>query len=74
MLGRPRYIIIMVISIAVNYLISNGFEKVSKPTSRKLLLAIAVIINLGFLMTFKYLDFFIINTNKVPNIEITLQK
>lgn len=70
--GEPRYIIIMVISITVNYLVSNGFERLKKPIEKKLLLSLAIFVNLGFLMTFKYLDFFITNLNNVPSFDIAL--
>ena len=63
--GEPKYIILMLLSIVVNYLIAKriGYEK--KENVRRFLLWVSVIINIGVLFVFKYLNFAIYNINYV---------
>lgn len=51
--GEPGFIIIMIISILMNWAFALGLGR----KRRKILLASAVAANLGFLYVFKYLDF-----------------
>jgi len=57
--GEPRFIIIMICSIIMNYiaglLVSSGSLSVS---SRKISLSVGIILNLAVLFFFKYLGFF----------------
>ena len=58
--GEPKYFLIMVASIVVDYLVSRGIEK--SRNNKKiciLLLSISMIFNLGMLFFFKYFNFFI---------------
>lgn len=63
--GEPKYILVMLLSIAINY----GFGLLlhaSKQTGfRKVWLALAVVCNLGILFYFKYLNFTITSVNKL---------
>ena len=63
--GEPKYIILMLLSIVVNYLIAKriGYEK--KENVRRFWLWVSVIINIGVLFVFKYLNFAIYNINYV---------
>jgi len=65
-LGEPKYIIILILSCIINYLLSI---RISKKKS-KLLLIIACLYNIGQLLVFKYTDFFIDNINNVLNTNI----
>ena len=69
--GEPRYLAIMLITILVNYFGALLIEK--HPDKKKLTLFITVLIDLGFLMYFKYFNFIIDNVNKFmhSNIHIT---
>lgn len=58
-----RYLVILVISILVNYLLVGIMYRVSGPVWRRLLLASGLLYNLGVLFHFKYYDFFIENVN-----------
>ncbi|MBQ8917403.1 MAG: MBOAT family protein, partial [Oscillospiraceae bacterium] len=62
--GEIRYFPIMVASIVVDYVASNGIEK-NRGNSRacKLYLMLSVVFNLGSLGFFKYTNFFIENIN-----------
>ncbi|SDK10505.1 MBOAT family O-acyltransferase [Natronincola ferrireducens] len=68
--GEPRYVLIMLISIVVDYIASNGIEGTQQLWAKRLFLTFSVLMNMGFLMTFKYMDFFIGNLNRVPHIEL----
>ena len=54
--GEPRFVFVMILSIIVNYILAIMIEKFQK--QKKVYLIIAVILNLGLLFCFKYLNFF----------------
>ncbi len=60
-----RYLVILVVSILVNYLLVKGMDKTQKTARRRLLLMLGLLYNLGILFYFKYYDFFIENVNAV---------
>lgn len=68
--GEPRYIILMLITVFINYicalLIANNRDK------GKVYLIIAVTFSLLMLVIFKYTDFIILSTNNLFNINIKL--
>ncbi|MGN0666774.1 MAG: MBOAT family O-acyltransferase [Huintestinicola sp.] len=68
--GEPKNILIMLVSILVNYCI--GFLVEEKSTGRSLFLAMSVIYNLGVLFVFKYLNFSVNTINSLfgSNIQI----
>lgn len=64
--GEPKYFLIMVASIFVDYFVSRGIEK--SRNNKKIcimLLAISIVFNLGMLFFFKYFNFFIENINSI---------
>jgi len=62
--GEVRYFPIMVASIVVDYVASNGIRKYGEnKLKRKLFLLMSVFFNLGMLGFFKYTNFFIENIN-----------
>ena len=56
--GEPVYLLLMLFSIAFNYLCGLGMERFPAPRARKGLMALALVVNLGMLFAFKYLGFF----------------
>ncbi len=60
--GEPKYLAIMLITIIVNYF---GAILIEKHSSKKFFLITTILINLGFLVYFKYFDFLISNFNNV---------
>ena len=69
--GEPKYIILMILSIIFNYFIALLINKNQKSkTKAKLLLTFTIIINIGALFIFKYLDFSIININHIFGTDI----
>lgn len=69
--GEPKYIILMILSIVFNYFVARLIDKNSKKAkSRKLLLIFDIIVNIGALFIFKYLDFAIHNINLAFNFNL----
>jgi D-alanyl-lipoteichoic acid acyltransferase DltB (MBOAT superfamily) len=56
-----RFLSLIFFSTVVDYLVGCGLEKEKNRKKRKLLLWISIIINLGFLVVFKYYNFFLEN-------------
>ena len=58
--GEPVYILLLLGSVTVNYLIGLGIGRTQtrqKPKTGKFLLVLGVLFNIGLLMTFKYSAF-----------------
>ncbi len=75
--GEPKYIIVMTASIIVGYisgLVTEMFLNKEKKGMAKLAMIVAVAVNLGILIFFKYSDFFILNFNKLTGTEYKLLK
>ena len=56
-----RFLSLIFFSTVIDFLIGKGLEKNEKPLTRKYLLWISILINIGFLGFFKYYNFFIDN-------------
>ncbi len=69
--GEPVYVLLMIASIIINYIFGRllGTENKKK---RQWILAIAVVINIGLLMVFKYLDMMVQTVNQLCGSEIPL--
>ena len=70
--GEPRYVIVMLISIALGYLFGLLIERFRKKLLAKLFLVLSVVSSLAFLVYFKYADFFISNFNTVTGLSVPL--
>lgn len=69
--GEPKYFILMIASIIVDFLISINIEKRrDKKLLCKNLLLLSLIFNLGMLIFFKYSNFFIDNLNEIFKLSI----
>lgn len=69
--GEPKYFIIMIISIIIDYLVGNAINKnFENRKFCKVFLAISIFFNLGMLIFFKYSNFFIMNINELLSISI----
>ncbi len=68
--GEPRLVLLMLITVSVGYVFGILTEFV--PKVKKLWLILAVCVELGFLIYFKYVDFFIYNFNAVTGLSIPL--
>ena len=70
--GEPVYLLLMLFSIAFNYLCGLGMERFPAPRVRKGLMALALVVNLGMLFAFKYLGFFAGLAGKAFGFEATV--
>lgn len=69
--GEPKYIMIMIISSFVDYFAGRIMDIHDKnPKIRKLALIVSMIVDLGFLVVFKYSGFFIDNFNNIFGTDI----
>ena len=71
--GEPKYIILMIASILVDYCISQRIwkEKENKK-KQKILLSTSIIFNIGILFVFKYYNFIADNINNIFKSNIPL--
>ena len=64
--GEPKYIILMLVSIIMNYVFGRLIDRVPKNgKKRKVLLILDILFNVGLLGYFKYFNFFTDNINKI---------
>lgn len=68
--GEPKNILLMFLSIIINYILGLLIEKIWK--HRRFFLIFAVIYNLGMLFIFKYLNFAVDTINQVAGTEIKI--
>ncbi len=59
-----RFLSLVFFSAAVDYQVGRSMERAEAPRTRKLLMAISMVANLGMLGFFKYYDFFVVNFNE----------
>lgn len=73
--GEPKFVLIMIASIILNYLAAMLIDKKKEksPGAAKAVLAASVIMNIGILFVFKYLDFSINICNSVFKTAIPLR-
>ncbi|MGN0460221.1 MAG: MBOAT family O-acyltransferase, partial [Ruminococcus sp.] len=71
--GEPKYVLIMILSIIMNYIFGLLVDKfrASKAKSR-LVIALTVVFNLGILYIFKYLMFTIENINSIAGLHLSV--
>ena len=68
--GEPIYVLLMLFSSIVDFVIGNLIEKV--PKKKKIWVALSIIINLSMLFIFKYTNFFLDNINNIFNLDINI--
>ena len=68
--GEPKYGFLLLLSCVINYIMGNLIDKHRK--YGKIFLIIAFVYDIGSLLYFKYLDFFIENINNIFKSEIPL--
>lgn len=70
--GEPKWIFALLLLTYIDFVIAKQMEKLENDKKKKVLLFIAVIINLIMLFIVKYLDFFISSINSVAKTDIPL--
>lgn len=68
--GEPRLVLLMLATVMSGYVLALLTEKFKK--QKKLFLCISVVISLGFLVYYKYADFFIYNFNTLTGLSVPL--
>lgn len=63
--GEPKHIVLMLISIAINYVFGIILDKQEKKAKRKVILIVALLFDLLILGYFKYFNFFSSNINRL---------
>ena len=61
--GSPKFLLVLLASIVIDYFLVRQLSKSEAPKRRKLFLVFSVILNIGLLAYFKYANFFIENFN-----------
>ena len=71
--GEPKFVLVMLFSFFINYVLALFADR-SRKTGKygKLVITIAVILNIGLLFIFKYLDFMLRNINEVTGKNLPL--
>lgn len=72
--GEPKIVLIMIASILAGYVSGLLIEAFRRKKTAKIVMIVSVVLQLGCLVYFKYMDFFIDNFNKVFGMEIPLLK
>ena len=62
---NPGYLVLILLSVFVNFFVSQGMDKRNRNSVRKRWLYVGLIYDFGMLFLFKYLDFAILNLNRV---------
>jgi alginate O-acetyltransferase complex protein AlgI len=70
--GEPKYIVLMGLSIVVQYILGILIERDSDTKKAKFWLVISICFSIGLLGYFKYADFFIRNVNSVTGLSLPL--
>ncbi len=68
--GEPKYILLMLLSIVLNYVHGLLIEKYRETKTGKIVFVSALVLNLLFLGLFKYFNFFASNVSTVLNLNI----
>ena len=75
--GEPTYIILLLISVLMNYLFGlgiGGFQKREKNGGAKAVMILSLIFNIGLLGVFKYSGFIVENLNLIPGVNLPVPK
>lgn len=72
--GEPKLTAVMIISIATGYVSGLILEKYRNTKKGRLILCLSLLIPIGFLVYFKYADFFINTFNSVTGLSLPLLK
>ena len=70
--GEPKFVILMILTIIVGYILGLLTEK--HPSKQKIYLILSVVYSLGTLSYFKYANFFVENVNAATGLSIPMLK
>jgi alginate O-acetyltransferase complex protein AlgI len=66
--GSPKFLLVLLLSIVIDYFIVRQISKYDDAKRRKLFLIFSIILNIGLLAYFKYANFFIDNFNALLSV------
>ncbi|SDB30687.1 MBOAT family O-acyltransferase [Eubacterium oxidoreducens] len=72
--GEPKFLVILIVSIIVNWALAVLIARNKIRIIKKTLLSISIILNIGMLFVFKYLNFFVNQINCLDGINITIKE
>ncbi|MBE5922097.1 MAG: MBOAT family protein [Lachnospiraceae bacterium] len=70
--GEPRYVVLMLVSVGVGYILGLLTEKSRGKKAAKMWLALSVLFSVCMLGYFKYADFFLANFNAATGLSVPL--
>ena len=70
--GEPWFVLVMLASIGLNYILALLADRYRERAAAKPVLVLTVVLNMGLLFVFKYLDFFIRNIGQALNRDLPL--
>ena len=70
--GEPKYVLLMVVTIAAFYICGLAIGKAKSCQWKKCWLWVSAVVGVGFLAVFKYADFFIDSFNKATGLSLPL--
>ncbi len=71
--GEPKCIILMLLSICINYILGLVINKAKEKKICILILVFTIVVNVGILLYFKYFNFFIYNINRILTSKISVR-
>ncbi|MBR3446627.1 MAG: MBOAT family protein [Oscillospiraceae bacterium] len=75
--GEPTYILLLLLSVLMNYLFGlgiGGFQKKDNQSGAKAVMIVSLIFNIGLLGIFKYSGFIAENLNLIPGVNLPIPK
>lgn len=75
--GEPTYILLLLLSVLMNYLFGlgiGGFQKKDNQSGAKVVMIVSLIFNIGLLGIFKYSGFIAENLNLIPGVNLPIPK
>ncbi len=70
--GEPKYLLLMMVSITVSFVLGLLIERYQGKFAAKILLTLSIVVSIGLLGYFKYTDFFIDSFNHVTGLSLPL--
>ncbi|MBQ3291151.1 MAG: MBOAT family protein [Mogibacterium sp.] len=72
--GEPKFVVVLLISIICNWLLAALIDRSTSEPIRKTYLSVAVLINIGLLFVYKYLNFFVAQINHLGSLDIQIRE
>ncbi|MCR5267651.1 MAG: MBOAT family protein, partial [Lachnospiraceae bacterium] len=69
--GEPKFLILLILSICVNYAAGRLIGHFQRPVHRRIFLILALVFDFGMLLFFKYINFFIDNLNQFSGLHLS---